>query len=96
MTRSEFNVQQFQIAHEDTIQAVIFITIYFLIFNYLPCVYLFQLLNSFDSQSLLPNVEPQRRHSSIFGPVVSNGNSNSSYMNHYSSYQSTTTMNGIN
>lgn len=56
---------------------------------------MFQLLNSFDSQSLLPNVEPQRRHSSIFGPVVSNGNSNSSYMNHFSSYQPTTTMNGI-
>ncbi|KAL4119630.1 hypothetical protein QTP88_012426 [Uroleucon formosanum] len=73
LSRSEFNVQKFQIAHEDTIQA---------------------LLNSFDSQSLLPNVEPQRRHSSIFGPVVSNGNSNSSYMNHFSSYQPTTTMNG--
>ncbi|XP_025420348.1 RING finger protein unkempt isoform X3 [Sipha flava] len=73
LSRSEFNVQQFQIAHEDTIQA---------------------LLNSFDSQSLLPNVEPQRRHSSIFGPVVSNGNSNSSYMNHFSSYQPTTNMNG--
>lgn len=55
----------------------------------------FQLLNSFDSQSLLPNVEPQRRHSSIFGPVVSNGNGNSStFMNHFSSYQPTTTING--
>lgn len=63
----------------------------------MPSLYLnfFQLLNSTDSEPLSPNVEPQKSLSSIFGPVVPNGYSNSSYINYTSFDQLTTTINGI-
>lgn len=83
-------MEQFQVAHKNTLQTVIFyLNVLKIIIMYSLCFNYFQLLNSIDSQSLFPNVEPQKKHNSIFGPVVSNGYSNIE-INNFS-----TTMDGI-